>query len=513
MKKQKNLVLQTAVAMALSAAALSAYAGGTLTPTAVNFATENFGTASTSATEIVPGALTYTYGTPGGIVINNNGVINMYFRLGNGATFTAAPTTADFSGTAVTGLGLTKTSVAISNDKTTIVLTLTNGTGGNVTIGVGATLIWTPAATRAVAGVNTLLNTVGNTVGVTAGASVLAALSGTGMDSTVALPADVDGPAAASVALGTAKRAITPAVASSDTFSPAEVQKIDVTASTSQTVLTSANLTNSTTLVNFGSYMFTNVAGVRNLTNAADYSIAANFGGTAGTVTATGNFAAASTTNGMLLTTDTACTTPVAAGSVASLTVSNTTATWTGVTTAATATPTYVCMTVDGTTVIPATTPSLTATLTPTAGTAENKPTATGNLYALALNGATVDVRGYVPWANVANGYSQFLRVINTGTSAAAVTATVINADGSTGGSGTILTSAQFPVGSSTTIRADAIEAAVGALAASARPRIRISAPTSMISVQSLLSVPGGIVTETSGGLNSGGGTDSQISK
>lgn len=512
MKKQKNLVLQTAVAMALGAAALSAYAGGTLTPTAVNFATENFGTAATSSTEIVPGLVTYTYGTPGGIVINAGGVLNMYFRLGNGAKFTAVPLTTDFSGTAVTGLSLTRTSVALSSDTTTIVLTLTNGTVGNITIGVGATLTWAPAATRAVKGVNTLLNTVGNTVGITASASVLAALSGTGMDSTVALPADVDGPAAASVALGTAKRAITPAVASSDTFSPAEVQKIDVTATTSQTVLTSANLTTSTTLVNFGSYTFTDVAGVKKLNGTADYDIATMFGGTAGGAVATGNFAAA-TSSGMLLTTDTACTATVGAGSAATLDTGKTTATWTGVTKAGSTTPTYVCMTVDGTTVIPATTPSLSATLTPTAGTAEGTPTATGNLYALTLNGATVDVRGYVPWANVANGYSQFLRLINTGTSAAAVTATVINADGSTGGSGTVLTSAQFGVGSSINLRADAIEAVVGVLDIDARPRIRISAPTSMISVQSLLSVPGGIVTETSGGLNSGGGTDVQISK
>ena len=497
--KKRNVILHTAIASALLAMGVSAQAGGSLSQsTAFVVATQNFGATSAATAEVVPNAATYTYSTSGGIVLNPTGVIVMYLRLTNGATFTAAPTTADISGSVVTGLGLTKTSVALSTDKTTIAVTLTNGTGSNITIGVGATMIWTPSATRAVANVNSTLATAGNTIGITGSASVLAAAV-----NSATLPADIDGPAAATATIATSASAYAGTVTAGGTT--AETQKIDVTASPTQTVMTTGVNAVSTTVVNFGSFAFTDAVTPAKLAdNSGTYNVAAVIlnSATSTSAVATGNFAAAGVTGGngsMKLGTNNACTTFTTAGSVGVLSASNTVATWTGVTTAASAAPTYVCMTVSTTAgkvvLIPVTTPTILATLAPVAATGANT-TASGTLYALGLNGASIDVRSYVPAA--ATGYSSFVRVVNSGSGSAPISVAVI--DQTTGVPGTSYVLDTLAGGAAKTYLASDIEAKTGALAATARPRLRITAPTSSLQVQSFMSSPNGVFSDMSGG-------------
>ena len=497
--KKRNVILHTAIASALLAMGVSAQAGGTLsqgTPFVV--ATQNFGATSLASAEIIPTAVTYTYSTSGGIVLNNNGAIVMYLRLANGATFTAAPAVGDISGTVVTGLLLTKTSVALSTDKTTIAVTLTNSTGGNVTIGVGATMNWTPAAGRAVTGVNSTLATAGNTIGLTGSASVLAAAP-----NSATLPADIDGPATATTTIATAASAYAGTVTAGGTT--AETQKIDVTASPTQTIMTTGVNSASTTIINFGSFAFTDATTPAKLAdNSGTYNVGAvqTALATSTGAVATGNFAAAGVTGGngsMKLGTNNGCTTPTTAGSIAVLSASNTIATWTGVTTAASAAPTYVCMTVSTTAgkvvAIPVTTPTIVATLAPVAATGANT-TASGTLYALGLNGASIDVRSYVPAA--ATGYSSFVRIVNSGTGSAPISVAVI--DQTTGVPGTSFVLGTLAGGAAKTYLASDIEAVTGALAATARPRLRITAPTSSLQVQSFMSSPNGVFSDMSGG-------------
>ncbi len=489
--KKRNVILHTAIASALLAMGVSAQAGGSLTATNTKFATQNFNTTSAPATEaaleIVPAAITYGYSTPGGIVINPSGVVNMYIRLSAG-TFTTVPVAGDFTAgsSVVTVLGLAVGTPALSADSTTVVVPLSNpSTNANVTIGVGATFVWTPAATRAISGVNTILGTVGGTLSATASASVL-----TANPAAASLPADIDGPATTAAIFATAASAITGSVTATGVT---ETQKIDVTASPSQTKTTVGVNTATTTKVNFGSFAFTNVAAVKALNGATDYSVAVN--GVAAGAVATGNFAAAGST-GMVLTSDAACGTPMAAGSVATMSSTNTIATWTGVTKAASGTATYVCMTVNGTTVIPVTTPTLTTslTVTPTTGTAI---TGSGTLYALGLNGASIDVRSYIPAA--ATGYSSYVRIVNTGTTSAPISVAVI--DQATGLAGASSVLGTLAGGAAKTYLASDVETALGvSLVATLRPRLRITAPTSALQVQSFMSSPDGTFTDMSGG-------------
>ncbi len=114
-----------------------------------------------------------------------------------------------------------------------------------------------------------------------------------------------------------------------------------------------------------------------------------------------------------------------------------------------------------------------------------------------AQSGATsVDVRSYVPVANSRGGYTSFIRVINTGTTATPLSVAVI--DGPTGvvGASAPLT-ASLPTGAAVTFTAQQVEEALGSpLPAGERPRIRVTANSS-IEVQSFMSNPGGVITDT----------------
>jgi YVTN family beta-propeller protein len=108
-------------------------------------------------------------------------------------------------------------------------------------------------------------------------------------------------------------------------------------------------------------------------------------------------------------------------------------------------------------------------------------------------------VRSYVPAANTPAGYTSFIRVINVGTTASPIVATVIDdTTGAAGASGILI--ASLPAGAAATFTAQQIEAALGvSLNASSRPRISIasvSVPSAPLEVQSFIANPGGTVTQ-----------------
>jgi hypothetical protein len=114
-----------------------------------------------------------------------------------------------------------------------------------------------------------------------------------------------------------------------------------------------------------------------------------------------------------------------------------------------------------------------------------------------AQTGSTVDVRTYVPWAANTSGYISYLRVINTATTTTAVRVAVIDGDTGVVGASAILDANVLP-GAAITYTAQQVEAALGiSLPVAARPRIRVTS-TTPIDVQSFMSNPGGVFTETS---------------
>ena len=114
-----------------------------------------------------------------------------------------------------------------------------------------------------------------------------------------------------------------------------------------------------------------------------------------------------------------------------------------------------------------------------------------------AYSGSSVQVSTYVPAAASSSGYVSYLRVINTGSSATAVTVARIDpATGLTGTAGTLNPS--LPAGAAITYSASQIEAALGTtIAATERPRIVVSGSTNL-EVQSFLIQPGGAFTNIS---------------
>lgn len=112
--------------------------------------------------------------------------------------------------------------------------------------------------------------------------------------------------------------------------------------------------------------------------------------------------------------------------------------------------------------------------------------------------GQTVDVRTYVPAAGATGGYVSFLRVINIGSVAISVTASVV--DPVTGVAGTAKQLiANLPVDGALTMTAAQVEAVIGAIPAAQRPRIRLTASSDgLIRIQSFLLQPGGVFNEVS---------------
>jgi alpha-tubulin suppressor-like RCC1 family protein len=125
----------------------------------------------------------------------------------------------------------------------------------------------------------------------------------------------------------------------------------------------------------------------------------------------------------------------------------------------------------------------------------QSNPSGVVTLNSGAQSGTSVDVPSYLPWALHTSGYVAYLRIINTGSSATAVSVALIDGDSGVAGTAGTLNGA-LPPGAAVTYSGQQIEAALGVSPpASARPRIRVTSTTS-VDVQSFQSNPGGVVAE-----------------
>jgi len=125
------------------------------------------------------------------------------------------------------------------------------------------------------------------------------------------------------------------------------------------------------------------------------------------------------------------------------------------------------------------------------AGSTNDKiATTSGNGYNLTFNGASVDVSSYWPGGLAPLGYNGYVRVTNTGSVAAAVTAQHINpATGALSGTSAVIVTS-LAAGQSVVLSTATIDATVGAAPSGLGVgRLRITAPTNALRVQSLLQV------------------------
>lgn len=487
-----NAILAAALVAAFGANAgtvTSAVAGGTV------FAAEAFqGASATDAIAIIPDAITYSVATTGGIVVNAGGSIYYYLRLTNGK-FAPGVTTgslkAALSGSIPALLNATPataiTVVGFSADRTTALVQLTaDPTGSTVNIGVGGTIVYTPAAGD-IDTVKTALATAGGTVSATGSLSALAAASAP--DATVAQPSDVDG-APATAVIAKSVQAITGAVSNL----PSNTDKIDLSATPPASAYTP-----NATYAQLGSVTFTEVA-AKNPNAAANLTIAlANAGGNA-TVVATPGTGQSFPVGATL---------KVGTSTCANLTSPSTTKTFTAldataaasltvpVASIASGTPLYLCLSAPGAgqTASPITANITAELLNNVVVATAGKTTTAGAGYALGYNGTQIDVTNYVPAA--VSGWTQFIRVANTGALSAPISAAFVNeTTGAVGTSAVIVPS--LPAGAVKNLTATDIEAALGAQAEGARPRLRITAPSNNLTVQNMLFTPNGSFTNNS---------------
>lgn len=498
--KKRTLMVHSAVATALLAMVAGAYAG-TVSTANTKFAAEGFKTATGTATS--PGAVSYNYVAPNGNV-NIGGVVYFQLRLTNGATFAIDPVATDFkvAGLAA-GVGVTVGATNISADKTTVQVMYT--AAAQTALGLNA-LVWTPPAGSVKAPAS--FGTPGSTLGVQANFSTVASGTGTSasLDSTNALAASADGVTPLAT-LATSASAITGAVSNLG-GALAYAQKIDLTA-----VPTASDFTPTTGRTAIGAVTFTNnTTAQQNPLNTAAYTLELDSLGNPLTATIDVTPGAGqSFPEGSILSyvdgADLATATGACAagagnkGALPAILSSNSTTKKTLTVAAgdlATGAPIAICMTKPGTgkvaapllvTIAAATVPGGLA-----AGT-DTGDTASGPGYFLDYNGQSKVVRNYIP--SGVTGYIQTVRVINTGSVAAPVSMTLIGEDGVAGTPVVVIPS--LAAGATARLSQAQVEAAVGAIAATARPRLRVTAPTNGMDVQSFFNNANGAYTNLSG--------------
>jgi len=497
MKKGNNVVLKTAVASAMLVMAGAANAGiGTSNRT---FALELFNGSTPTLTQPVLAPVSYQFGGP----IAAGSTFYVYLGLSGGATFSAVPALTTFAGTAGDGtiindggsVGGTISAVAIAADSTYIRFKVVLAAGKSIS--TNSVFTFTP--TVGIINANTALAATGGTITLTWVNNSTATTS--------TIPAgDLDTGGTHSGTVATSSQGITMTAAASSAFpfnsgGVAETAKIDLAASPISAKFT----TPGATLSNANSLVLINLGALRaksNSTVQADgttgYTIATQVASLGYVVTAPAGFFTALSTGGTTLLSTTAdCLqawtgTTSATFTTAALAAAATSITVSGAATPATATNYYVCMSIPAapTLALQTGTPTLTASLVH-AGTAvdSSNSLASTALYALTSNGASKYVRNYVPAA--VTGWTNFLRIINTGAITADVSAAVVDeATGVAGTAAKILTG--LKAGAATTVNSTQIEAAIGAQTSSARPRLLITAPTNALEVQNFLFTPNG---------------------
>lgn len=493
--KKSNAILQAAVAAALLTMAVGAQAT-TTSATSTVFAKEILQGTTPAATALTLGNLTIT----SNVSIPANSTVYVYVKL-SGASLSALPTFtptnaaltvrhSDGTGAAVAGAGQIATAVDLGT---------TTGTANPTAVAAGVDYVVFQVNTNAaVIGVGTSLGTlsglaVNNAAGVlttniTATASVGIGAPASRFGALAASASNHDTTSTATTLASTAQ-GITLAAAAGT------AGKIDLTTATPSINFTGAA---SATQIDLGSITATD--GTAKTAAAAAYAIAA--GDTLGAVvTAPAGFFAPLGTTGKLWVTTTANTCAVAAPAPGVTNIAQSTAFTTKALAAAatsvtlastgafppvTGTVYRVCMSIDGATTAVPGTPSIVATLTKAAGTAvdSNNVTASTNLWKLDYNGSQTDVVNYVP-AAVA-GFTNIIRVVNTGAVAANISvAKIAESTGTVGTAGVVATS--VPAGGTVRLTQAQIEAVIGAVASTERPRLRLTAPTNGMTVQNLM--------------------------
>lgn len=455
---------------------------GTATSTAKSIAVENFGPTATATATTAAAPITYSMGN----ITAVNGGSTVYFTIRlTGGLFAGTPalSTLTFGGTACGTTSPVTCVVTPSVDRTTIKVAVTPAT--TTTLGLGA-FSYSPAATD-INGVNTTLSAVGGKVSASIG---LTTLNPSSIEAAAA-QSNVDG-ALGTGDLAVAARAITPLA-----NAPTSTVKIDLTASPAASAYTAG----ATGRAPLGQYKFTQVAGVRKADDTADYVLTGN---TSVSVVVTPGAGQAFPVGAVLNAyTDATCATLVTGAGAGTTVTSGTASTAQTVTVTvanAVANDTFqvICMTAPttGNTAVPIQ-PTLAATVTP--GTATNAiGVASGTGYNLAYNGSTVTVNSYWPAAQSAYNFTGYLRVTNTGSVNAAVSAAHLSpANGAAGTSAVIIPS--LAAGQTVLLTSAQVEALVGtAPSGLTAGRIRVTAPTDGLRVQSMLQYNNGNLVEFS---------------
>jgi len=534
--KKRNLIIQAAVAGALAATCVSAMAAPTARGYPLQMAVQAV-TGATSPAEITPGQLAYSTDAPIPV-----GTAYVYVSLNGGATFLQAAGGAitggskDIAGTLTSGGALTVANAGtdaditvgagtVSADQTFIVFPITVATAS---VPVNTTFTYTPINTAAggalatagavSSGALSANISIGTTQTTTAGGSTAATSTNVDGLATGYLLNFVPGLTFTSLQSGASNFGATTSAGGMAGLG-AETTQIDVVTQAGLALTATVNPAHvdPATLVNFGGFYFkdanTATSPVYNADGATVFTVANDYATATSSAVLTGNFAAAQGTGGLVfLATNPTCATGLATGSAAVINAAGTTATFSNVTLPAVGTgvPTYVCMQINNptnTVAIPQTTPSIIVTESPALATtaAFVSGTTGASLYSLKTNGGSAYVRTYVPAA--ATGFTSYIRVINTGSVAASISAAIVSdTTGATGPAGTI-SSSPVAAGGAITVTSATIEKAIVAAggtapAAADRPRLYVSAPTT-IAVQSFLyNSVNGEFTEVSGGNN-----------
>ena len=499
--KKRNLVLHTAIAAAMLSLLGSAQAT-TVTATAPVFAKELLLGTSPAATALTMPTITVVANA----AVPANSILFVYVKL-NGASVSTMPTVTgtaativsqgDGSGPAGAGSGL---------------LLIDSRSAGSTTATAN------PAAVGA--GVDYVVFQIQNNATAIGIGGTLATITGLAVNNAVALlTAPITATASVGIGAPTSRFGALPTTASNfdATSTPVNVAtnaqgitltsvastnagKIDLAATPAATAFDASAI--STNTISLGAITATDGSAVQ--ANGVAYTAATQVTGgnkLSAVITAPAGFFAPLGTTGQLWLQSPACTTAGATGAAGTaLTGSPSTvfataalaAAATSVTLTATALPPSgaainVCMGVTKTIAITEAAPTSIATLIHAATTVDSSETSTTSLYSVLRNGAMYDVRSYVPKSVV--GYTSFIRMINTGSIAGAVVSgQFINADGSSVGTSFPLTT--LAAGGSITMSSTDIEAIMGAPVGgvTARPRLRLTAPTNGLSVQSQLS-------------------------
>jgi hypothetical protein len=497
--KKLNLICASIALLAAGAAN-----AGTAVSTATKIAVENFGgSAASQDTLAVLGApISYSMSTI--TAVNSGSTVYFTVRL-TGGKFAAAPaaTAFTFGGQACIAGAATATNpqcaVTLSTDKSTVKVAIT--TAASYTLGLGA-FTWTPVAAD-INNVNSTLATVGGKVSASIG---LVTLNPTAIEATDT-QATIDAPLATGD-LAVATKAITGTVSASGAVT--YTGKIDLTASPAGSNYTITNVVNGNT--NFtadtamlGSYKFKNATAgsAKQLAGVNDYTITAGSGNATNTgvsvVVTPGSGQTFPVGSTLFLSSSNVCATALAGSTTGTLTTTNAATAKTLTTTVAVANDTdyFVCLTKPtgtGNTATP-----IQATITATvaaAATNDSIGAATGSGYNLQYNGSTVTVNTYWPAALAPYNFTGYLRVTNTGSVPAAVTAThLLPSTGAAGNSGVII--ASLAAGQTMLLTSSAVEQVLGASPFGLNAaRLRVTAPTDGLRVQSLLQFNSGNLVE-----------------